>query len=906
MAFTIISINVHSLIPRMHDMYELCLRYKPHILCIQETWLCDTIADHLVSIPNYTVVRADRGGLSGYGGVITYVRTDVAYMSMYDYRDDSYEGIWITVTSTWPHVTVANIYRPPSFNVGPFIDSLEGSVSNMRSFVLVGDFNINTRYTRAFTGFLDRNGLKQWISAPTYFKRNYTSTLDFCITDFASGVGATVGGSVGSDHLPVIVSVDVKTNHGNKHERVTKYIRPMYTKNKNFIEAVHAFCTGFSCERSDSTESANSCWREFLQNFTKITETYYPMKKVTFRHSSKTPLTRDLIDGIKKRTRLYKMAVTTRAKLAWDEYYAYKKKFDSILKHHKSTILKQKLNDSESMKEKWSIIHSAVNSRKAATSQATNILSSDFADAFVQKIDAVVSKFPVSVDNDMVDSYVQRANTRATELAFRWPDITPEDVNGAIIKLKKGAANLESTPVQCVSDCAKDIAPSLTSLIKMSLAACIYPDILKTSKILPVPKGGNANDPANYRPVSIISLFAKIFEIVISKCITDYFVANNLFSCTQHGFIKGRSTVTACADVMEFVYNAIDNRYVTGMVLLDVSNAFPTLSHHILLRKMQHYGFDSNAVKWFSSYLANRLNSVHGANDVTHFTTNGIGVPQGSVLGPLLFNIYVNDLNSAAYKCEIIQYADDTTLLIKTKRGPIAFSRKAEEATAAVLNWFDTNRLAINIRKSKFIVFGNVRNSVSGMRISNQIITKSESVNLLGLRIDSNLQWTSHINYVVARIRVFRLLLFKLRFLIDVPTRILIVKSMVLPVVNLYDFIYDTAPAKSLHFLNTAFNDLMRGILGVRRSCHIKISDLYKLTSLVPLQDVRRSALLKFIENIECGRFHSNIRALMVNATHHYATRAHELFVIPISNSSFGRRRVSVRGFVLRNLAVKH
>jgi hypothetical protein len=113
-------------------------------------------------------------------------------------------------------------------------------------------------------------------------------------------------------------------------------------------------------------------------------------------------------------------------------------------------------------------------------------------------------------------------------------------------------------------------------------------------------------------------------------------------------------------------------------------------------------------------------------------------------------------------------------------------------------------------------------------------------------------------------------------------------------------------PAKSLRFLNTAFIDLMRNILGVKRNCHVKISDLYKITSLVPLCDTRRNSLLKFIENIEYGRLYSNIRTLMVNPTHHYATRARELFVIPTSNSAFGRRRVSVRGFAIRNLAVKH
>ena len=218
--------------------------------------------------------------------------------------------------------------------------------------------------------------------------------------------------------------------------------------------------------------------------------------------------------------------------------------------------------------------------------------------------------------------------------------------------------------MESIRDCAEDLSHILAKLINISPSNGTYPDYLKVSRTHLVYKAGNPNEAYNYRPVSIISIFAKIMESVILKHIGSHLDSNNLFSNTQHGFRAKRSTVGACTDVVEFLYKAVDEGKLAALVLLDLSNAFPTVNHRILLRKLEQHGFGRSVIKWFKSYLEDRNNYVEVDGIKGFYSTKGLGVPQGSVLGPFLFDVYVNDVSSALIKGEMVQYADDTALLV--------------------------------------------------------------------------------------------------------------------------------------------------------------------------------------------------------------------------------------------------
>jgi hypothetical protein len=228
------------------------------------------------------------------------------------------------------------------------------------------------------------------------------------------------------------------------------------------------------------------------------------------------------------------------------------------------------------------------------------------------------------------------------------------------------------------------------------------------------------------------------------------------------------------------------------------------------------------------SYLHARVNCIELGNDRAQFETPIVGVPQGSVLGPFLFNLYVNDFANAIQDADVTQYADDTVLIVKSANDPDEFSRTAGRAIQSALKWFKVNQLEINIRKTSFMIFGNNCNLVTSINVGNDYILRSELTAYLGLRLESCLKWRSHINFVVSRTRHFTIMLTRSSFLFDRQLRIYLCKTLIFPIINVYCIIYGSAPSTYLSTLNVAYNNLMRRVLGVRRSQHLKVVDMCK------------------------------------------------------------------------------
>jgi hypothetical protein len=276
-------------------------------------------------------------------------------------------------------------------------------------------------------------------------------------------------------------------------------------------------------------------------------------------------------------------------------------------------------------------------------------------------------------------------------------------------------------------------------------------------------------------------------------------------------------------------------------------------------------------------------------------------IPQGSVLGPLLYNIYVNDLCYAAVKCCVTQYADDTCVLIKSRKDATAVKLKIENVSLNVLKWFESNKLAVNIDKSRLIMFGRHRHEIKEIQVGAQNISCSDDIVYLGLRIDRHFSWHGHIEYVISRIRQFRLILCRLKGVFDLSLRIYLTKTLIMPVIDLYDFIYCTGTKSDLRHLDVAYNDLMRTILGIRRSEHMHVTDLYKLTTLNALEERRNLSLARFMASVVNGRLFSTIRSDCIQRLSAYATRSQNTFVIPKIRTNVGSSRICVRGLKLLN-----
>ena len=301
-----------------------------------------------------------------------------------------------------------------------------------------------------------------------------------------------------------------------------------------------------------------------------------------------------------------------------------------------------------------------------------------------------------------------------------------------------------------------EIKDPITVIINQCLHSGIFPDMLKVAKITPIHKKNDAQILDNYRPISLLPLISKIFEKIIHSQIYSYFVNNNLLFDSQYGFRELHSTQQAGLELAARCYSKLESRETPFCIFIDLSKAFDLVDHSILLQKLSYYGFDDVSLKLCESYLSGRKQYVQYGAAVSDTVTLDKGIPQGSVLGPLFFSIFINDLPNAAPLFSKIIYADDTSLvgsletfdLEKTNNIEV-ISHNITNEFSKIMNWIRVNKLKINIGKTKYMCFTTRQRTLEypQIRVNNIYIERVKSFNFLGI-INIYLTWSAHIDHV--------------------------------------------------------------------------------------------------------------------------------------------------------------
>ena len=293
--------------------------------------------------------------------------------------------------------------------------------------------------------------------------------------------------------------------------------------------------------------------------------------------------------------------------------------------------------------------------------------------------------------------------------SFAFSTVTTEFTAKIIRKLKSksssGYDGFTSIQLKYISD---DIVPTLTHIINQSLRTGIFPNALKTAKITPIFKKGDPHVTDNYRPISLLPIISKVFEKVVFLQMYDYFVENNLLYDSQYGFRKYHSTDYAGLEFTDKITSNLDQGKLPIAIFLDLSKAFDTIDHNILTHKLQYYGIQGTTLNWFKSYLSDRKQYVQFNESTSSHATITTGVPQGSILGPLLFIIYMNDISKVTNKFHFTLYADDTSLIEPICTFTADMNGNNSEPTDAInkeltliTDWLCLNKLSLNAKKPK-------------------------------------------------------------------------------------------------------------------------------------------------------------------------------------------------------------
>ena len=282
----------------------------------------------------------------------------------------------------------------------------------------------------------------------------------------------------------------------------------------------------------------------------------------------------------------------------------------------------------------------------------------------------------------------------------------------------------------------------------------IFPDHLKIAKIVPIFKSGDASDFSNYRPISILPVFSKIYERIVYARLLNHLADNQFLHNLQFGFRSNHSTAHALIQLIDKISQAIDRKEFTVGVFIDLAKAFDTVNHSILLSKLEHYGVSGTPLSWFTSYLSSRKQYTIFNDFKSDFCNISHGVPQGSILGPLLFLIYINDLPNISTKLHSILLADDTNLFYSHPD----INHIVDEVNIELVkltDWLNSNRLSLNIKKSHFLVFSSSKKKSDlscQIKLSQEDFERLPSTKFLGITLDENLTWKTHITNISLKI----------------------------------------------------------------------------------------------------------------------------------------------------------
>ena len=330
----------------------------------------------------------------------------------------------------------------------------------------------------------------------------------------------------------------------------------------------------------------------------------------------------------------------------------------------------------------------------------------------------------------------------------------PVEVKSIIISLKNSSAcGVDQIPISVIKSVIEHISPILASLINFSLQEGIFPNALKVAKILPVYKSGNHMHITNYRPISLLNCFSKIYEKVLYNRLEKFFEKQQTLYDQQYGFRKNRSTQLTLISFIDNLTEAIDKNEYAISIFIDLSKAFDTIDHSILMKKLYNYGIRGLANDIFKNYLSNRFQGVTVGRITSTLESISCGVPQDSILGPILFLLYINDIYRCSALLQFFLFADDTTILYSSKN-IVELIDTVNKELLTLTDWFRANKLSLNVSKTNYIIFQNYKTNFINpdVILDSKAITKVQSTKFLGVEIEYKLTWKDHIQIVEKKI----------------------------------------------------------------------------------------------------------------------------------------------------------
>ena len=762
--------------------FVLNIKYKFDVIVVTESWLSKDDALHFYTIPSYNSEFYYRTGQSG-GGIIVYVSEQLSYSVLENCNIGHCEEVWLKIELGNVFITIGSIYRPPSFSVTHFVENLENAFEKFemekRNCILIGDFNIDLLTNSGYLNMVKSSGFSSLLQLPTRSTATTSTCIDHVytnITNLNHVESGTISTST-SDH-DAIYCVFFSSEKLSKKDISLPSL--MYNF-KNLDEQLFMReAANLNFENVYLCDNPDVAYQTFVDKFMTICKKFIVSKAKGDKYFKKPWITQGILKSIAQRDRLHKKLKRQPFNRALKFRYEFYKKLILNLcrKAEKQYFCEQFDANKNDSRRTWQTINEALKRRKKTHVSPNKLLKPD--GTYANSVKDVCDRF-----NDFfvgIGAQLQQACPRVpSDFTTMTPNFTGDELHNfdpvQLNELEKIINNLNSKKSfgvdmlhpRLLKLAMRAVMGPLLYIFNLSFSTGIVPSLLKTARITPVYKGsGSPYSPSNYRPISILSVCAKILEKVVYSRII-----NTIGRCIykfQYGFKKDTSTADALSELIDTLNDNLNKGNISLGVFIDLKKAFDTVDHQILLGKLTNCGIQGRVIAWIKNYLENRSQYVQIESSRSTLETVTVGVPQGSNLGPLLFLVYVNDLQYYIRHGTLRLFADDTNIFYHGK-DPRLIRRNIDEDMTRLNGWLCMNKLTPNLAKSNYITIS-TSSEICNVDISLRdcVLERVQNVKYLGVVLDDRLNWKKHISSVCKKIAPVIGVLSKLRWVL--PKRI--------------------------------------------------------------------------------------------------------------------------------------
>ena len=842
----IASFNVHRLTTHFNQVQLEIISHNYDIVAIYETWLEKSILNSSIRIDGYDLVRCDRMGRLG-GGVLIYFKSTIAgrILVSSEFITPKYacEFLITEFKICNSKLLFAVIYRPPRVKHPlEFFKEVERLLPSYKHFVMTGDLNADmstfNSYSRPIIDFIEQNALYLVPSDTTCHTVFGDSWLDIFVTTCPQAVL-----NYSKSFAPIYEfhdTIELKLN----------FLKPLPIKNFLKSRDFSNFDEDHFNEHLDNIfsntalpDTVNELCSFFTQTFEGSLDLFAPKRTIRTSARNKPWVNAEIRKLMERRDNIYRQAKAARSLALFNEYKELRSIVSNKIDSAKNAFVSKKISFCKNSKQLWNCFRGL----GITSSERISPFKYFSADSINAHFSSVSCVHPNASDVDL--ALVLSTPLRCDIPVFSFNEISVTDLQSALKKASSNAKGIDDISIREISCSLPSTSELILKIFNLSLSTAIFPTLWKMSLITPIPKTSHIKTLSDLRPISILCAISKLLERIVHNQITAYLDKYNLFSARQVGYRKFHNTQSALIEVTDEVKLGMDRGELTLLILFDLSKALDTVNHSLLLNKLRTLNFDDNVISWFHSYLSSRAQAVQeGIEKTSNLSYTSCGVPQGSVLGPLLFLLFVNDVPHIFNFSKVLLFVDDTQIYLRFHPANLdeAVKRISQDA-AAFVHWIFINGLSPNLGKTKAMILGSKR-LVSSINLSTcpQIFVNGQHIEYvtfakdLGLWIDHTLSWDVHVSKIVSKVNSILFALKMHRNALSLNVKKYLVKTLIFPHVDYACVpLINCSDVLNLNLkLKRALNSAIRFIYRIPRFFHISHQIETKLIGLRSTKDV--------------------------------------------------------------------